>query len=74
MQRRLASLERNGFEGRRRGARGRRAHGSPKYKMGIDASKPSRSSQKSDIITASKSVADLGDGEMPKALTEEEAL
>ena len=74
MQRRLANFERNGLEGRRRGDQGRRAHGSPNHLMGIDASKPSRSSQKSDNTSSGNSASNLKDGEIPKALTEKEAL
>lgn len=74
MQQRLANFERDGLEGRRRGAQRRRAHGSRKNKMGNGASKPSRSSQKSKSFTASKSVSDLRDVGMPETLTEEEEL
>jgi len=74
MQRRLANFERNGLEGRRPEAQQRRAPWPPKYMMGIDASKPSRSSQKSDVITAGKSVPNFRDVERPKAFNEQEAL
>lgn len=41
---------------------------------GNDASKPSRASQRYNVLTASMSSSSVGDVEMPETLTEEQAL